>query len=745
MFLRQSTSQIIRFGPFLDSTDGITPETGLTIAQADMQLSKDGAAFAQKNAAGNATHDADGFYSTTLDATDTATTGILKLQVTVSGSIPVWENFFVLSQDVYDQWQAGTVLPVNAIQVSGDATAADNLELQYDGTGLTGETFPAPQSQVGSLSTGSSAISIQAESYVLTTGTQSSGTFANTATIDGIYHEHTDTAGTLDLYYQFDVTGNGTGASITIDGRINSNNDSSIVYAYDWDGATWDVIGNIDGTNGSTDIELTADLLVRHTGTGANIGKVRIRFANTGLTSATLRVDRIITSYAVVSQSVGYASGRVWIDTNNGTAGTTSFVNGVADNKVDSLADALTIASNVGLAAFNIDPGSSITLASTTNNKCFFGHLWNLALGGQDIDDSHFESADVSGIGTGTAGGDTEFRTCEMDVCTLPPCHMIGCSWRDTITVGSAGDFLFQDCMSQVAGSGSPVLDMGVAIGATTVSFRRWSGGLTLNNMAAGDVVSVDMVSGGTITVNGTGGTVAIRGVCGPVTDNSGGSVTIIEVSVLNRDDIAAAVWSDATRELTGAANITSDGSAIGVTAGVVDSVTLTATATDLTNLPSIPANWLTAAGIAAGALNGKGDWNIGKTGYSISGTLNTLDDLAVVTVAEHDATQAAIGALNNIAATDIVTAGAITTLSGAVVNVDLVDVTTTNTDMRGTDGANTVTPDNAGIAANGVAIGNLNDISVAQILAGGDVDGFTLEESLKLLLAASTGVSTLR
>jgi hypothetical protein len=32
-------------------------------------------------------------------------------------------------------------------------------------------------------------------------------------------------------------------------------------------------------------------------------------------------------------------------------------------------------------------------------------------------------------------------------------------------------------------------------------------------------------------------------------------------------------------------------------------------TIANLTNLPAIPANWLTAAGIAAGALNGKGDW----------------------------------------------------------------------------------------------------------------------------------------
>lgn len=39
------------------------------------------------------------------------------------------------------------------------------------------------------------------------------------------------------------------------------------------------------------------------------------------------------------------------------------------------------------------------------------------------------------------------------------------------------------------------------------------------------------------------------------------------------------------------------------ITGGVIT------TTTNLTNLPSIPTNWLTAAGIAAGALDGKGDW----------------------------------------------------------------------------------------------------------------------------------------
>lgn len=61
----------------------------------------------------------------------------------------------------------------------------------------------------------------------------------------------------------------------------------------------------------------------------------------------------------------------------------------------------------------------------------------------------------------------------------------------------------------------------------------------------------------------------------------------------------------------------------ISTTGGAVDTVTT------LTNLPSIPANWLTTAGItdgtftaakfAASSLDGKGDWNIGKTGYALS------------------------------------------------------------------------------------------------------------------------------
>jgi hypothetical protein len=110
----------------------------------------------------------------------------------------------------------------------------------------------------------------------------------------------------------------------------------------------------------------------------------------------------------------------------------------------------------------------------------------------------------------------------------------------------------------------------------------------------------------------------------------------------------AAGVWAVATRTITGG------------------------TVTNLTNLPAIPANWITAAGIAdnaitaakiasnaitsakiatdaigvaqiaanaigaseiaAGALNDKGNWNVGKTGYSLTPTTGLGNQTANIT-----------------------------------------------------------------------------------------------------------------
>jgi len=116
-YLRQSTSQTIRFGPCLDKTDGVTEETALTLAQADMRLSKDGGAFAQKNASGNATHDSDGWYSTTLNTTDTNTVGELILNVhQPANMLPVWLRWYVIEEPIYDALFGGAATGFDANQ-----------------------------------------------------------------------------------------------------------------------------------------------------------------------------------------------------------------------------------------------------------------------------------------------------------------------------------------------------------------------------------------------------------------------------------------------------------------------------------------------------------------------------------------------------------------------------------------------------------------------------------------------------
>lgn len=107
-FLRQSTSVDVPIGPFTDSTDGVTAETGLTITQPDIRLKKNGGAWAQKNAAQTLSHEENGYYEVTLDATDTNTLGLLRLAVNESGAGPVWEDFLVLPANVYDSLIAGT-------------------------------------------------------------------------------------------------------------------------------------------------------------------------------------------------------------------------------------------------------------------------------------------------------------------------------------------------------------------------------------------------------------------------------------------------------------------------------------------------------------------------------------------------------------------------------------------------------------------------------------------------------------
>ena len=223
-----------------------------------------------------------------------------------------------------------------------------------------------------------------------------------------------------------------------------------------------------------------------------------------------------------------YEGASVWIDTVNGSAGTDDYENGTVNNPSDNIADATTIANSVGLSRFRIAPASSFTLASGYTGFSFIGDgLWTLALGGQALTNTMIVNAEVSG--TCTSADEPMFDCCGIGTVTLPACFVRNSRLESDITLSGAGTYHFEGCMSAVAGTGSPSIDFGSAVGSTNVNFRHYSGGIEVRNMGQSGTDNMSLEGDGALTINAncTGGTIALRGNF-KVTDNSGGAVTVV-------------------------------------------------------------------------------------------------------------------------------------------------------------------------------------------------------------------------
>lgn len=130
--LRQSTaSQEIPLGFFLDSTDGNTEETALTIANTDIKLWKAGATTLANKNSGGATHISNGLYYAVLDATDTDTVGSLVIFCHVSGALAVRLECQVYEEEVYDDLFAASAVGYLKPVVAGrdlDVTTSNSIQ-----------------------------------------------------------------------------------------------------------------------------------------------------------------------------------------------------------------------------------------------------------------------------------------------------------------------------------------------------------------------------------------------------------------------------------------------------------------------------------------------------------------------------------------------------------------------------------------------------------------------------------------
>jgi hypothetical protein len=163
----------------------------------------------------------------------------------------------------------------------------------------------ATASQVSGIAVTSAALNATAGSRTITSGSGSGGV-ANTVALDDVYDAVSDSAGALDFYYEFNISGtaDAVGVSAQWFGYLSGILDSLKVYAYNWGGTSWDQIGTVRGIAGSTVGDQEWPLTSAHTSSGV----VRIRFANTGLTSATLNTDRILLGYVVPAAGVTMTS-----------------------------------------------------------------------------------------------------------------------------------------------------------------------------------------------------------------------------------------------------------------------------------------------------------------------------------------------------------------------------------------------------------------------------------------------------
>lgn len=402
-------------------------------------------------------------------------------------------------------------IDANVLAISGDTVAADNLELQYDTNGLTGGKFPANQDQVGAIGTsGGAALNFAAAddnvdgalNGVTFVGTQTSGTFVSTEAEQGTYHIITNVGNNIDILYEFNIGGGRTATEIIWKGYLSPNGSSVNVQMYDFIGMDWETRATITGKNQSVNETLDFPVLSKHTGTGANIGIVYVRFIVASGSSQVLNTDELITEAVSIGQSVGYSNGRIWVDTATGTAGTESFINGTADNAVLTWADALTLSSQTGLTDFQIINGSTIQLSAASTNYSLFGDNWTLDLNGQNVSGSHFEGAVVSGVCTNTTGEQT-FQRCEIGNVTFPTnTHFRACDLAGTATVGEAGNYFFDNCHHGTT-SGLAIIDFGAALNASTIHMHPFNGGVEIRNMGAGTGTYFLHINGaGAITFN---------------------------------------------------------------------------------------------------------------------------------------------------------------------------------------------------------------------------------------------------
>ncbi len=154
--LRQATaSQEVPLGFFLDSLDGNSEETGLTIASTDIKLWKFGATALVDCSVG-ATHMGNGVYVVVLGTEDTDIVGTMVVFVHISGALTVRLECQVYEEAVYDSLLAASAAGYLQPTIAGrtlDVTATGAAGIDWGNVENPTTVVGLSNTEVGTVST----------------------------------------------------------------------------------------------------------------------------------------------------------------------------------------------------------------------------------------------------------------------------------------------------------------------------------------------------------------------------------------------------------------------------------------------------------------------------------------------------------------------------------------------------------------------------------------------------------------
>ena len=377
-----TASQEIPLGHFLDSANGDSEETGLTIANTDIKLWKSGATTLANKNSGGATHISNGIYYCVLDATDTNTYGPLVVFVHVSGALAVKVTCTVMEANAYDSFYAalGTgSVESNLVQMGASTQSATDLK-DFADAGYD----PATNKVQGvvltdTLTTYTSNTPQTGDAY----GVVNSGTFGNAQLV-----RSTTPANTLDI-------------NVTGEAGIDLDNTSGTL------AKTTDITGFNDIA--ATDI-VSAGAITTLTGAVVNVDSVDT--VSTCTTNTDMRgTDNALLASAAPTNfgdlAITVTTGETTVGTNNDKTGysisgtknvlddlndiaATAIVSGGAINTTTGAVDTVTDITNavtVGTINANVITATSINAAALTAAKFAAGAVDANALATDAVDE----------------------------------------------------------------------------------------------------------------------------------------------------------------------------------------------------------------------------------------------------------------------------------------------------------------------------------------------------------------------